>query len=356
MKNLDQMTAKERMTAYSKGEEVDRLPCFTFLGDTGTSLFGICPPEYYFSAEVMKDLEVKVYQTFKDDGISISTGLRGISEALGGEVEYPQNGLAYLKKPAIESYAELSNLPVTNPYKDGRLPILLKAIDLVKKAVGDEVNVSAGIAGPLSVAASIRGADHLMRDMIKEPEKVHELLEFSTECNLKFVEAAYNESGVNIGMADPVASCSLISKKTFREFAKPYLSKSADAIKKITGLAPSLHICGKTKAIWPELLDLDISSFSVDNVEDIRELKETIGHKFFLVGNVKPVETLKLGTAEDVMAEAKECIDKAIDSPKGFALAPGCQTPFNTPIENIHALINAARLYGSKAKIISGCD
>jgi len=37
---------------------------------------------------------------------------------------------------------------------------------------------------------------------------------------------------------------------------------------------------------------------------------------------------------------------KAHDSPKGYLLGLGCELPIKTPPENVHALIDAARIYG----------
>ena len=41
-----------------------------------------------------------------------------------------------------------------------------------------------------------------------------------------------------------------------------------------------------------------------------------------------------------------ECIDKAIDSPKGYILSTGCQIPKGTPIENVEIFMEAGRKYG----------
>lgn len=347
------MTPKERMSEYLKGNEVDRIPCFTFLGENATKLFNISLKDYYFSSNTMKEVEVNSYRTFGSDGIAVGTGLQGISEALGGIINYSDNELYVVEKPAISSYKEFCNLKTINPYEDGRLPILLKAIELIKKEVKDEVNVSIDIAGPISVAASIRGTSTFLKDLIKKPKEAHELLEFSTECNLEFVKAAYDNYGVGVSIGDPVASESVIGKKGFLEYANPYLKKCIDQIVDITGDKPTLHICGKTKSLWNYISELNISGFSVDNIEDILELKHSMGNKLFIIGNVDPVDILRFGTTEDVMNESKLCIDKAMNSPKGFALAPGCQIPLNTPKENIEAMINAARIYGKNARISS---
>lgn len=117
--------------------------------------------------------------------------------------------------------------------------------------------------------------------------------------------------------------------------------------------APSIHVCGFTKDRWQDIVDTGISSFSVDNCEDMKELKLQFGNEIGIVGNVSPVDVLRNGTCEEVVYEIKKCILQAGDSPKGFTLSPGCTVPINTPRENIIAMMNAASIYGKDAR--KGC-
>ena len=70
-------------------------------------------------------------------------------------------------------------------------------------------------------------------------------------------------------------------------------------------------------------------------------------------GNVPPVEVLKYGTIDEVIASVISCLKKGSDSPMGYALAAGCQVPPGVPRENLYAYIYAARKYGRGAK--KGC-
>ncbi|MDO7205170.1 uroporphyrinogen decarboxylase family protein [Paraclostridium bifermentans] len=59
-----------------------------------------------------------------------------------------------------------------------------------------------------------------------------------------------------------------------------------------------LYIYGKTKKVWGHMVDIGISNLSLDNVDDIGELKEAYGDKVCLIGNVDPVETIMRGSIE----------------------------------------------------------
>jgi uroporphyrinogen decarboxylase len=55
---------------------------------------------------------------------------------------------------------------------------------------------------------------------------------------------------------------------------------------------------------------------------------------------------MALGTPADVRQNVIECLRKGVGNPKGFILGLGCALPINTPIQNIHTLMSAAREYG----------
>jgi len=79
---------------------------------------------------------------------------------------------------------------------------------------------------------------------------------------------------------------------------------------------------------------------------DIGEAKTAVGDRVALLGNIRPTEVMYLGKPDDVRRNVRECLSKGWDSPKGYILGLGCGLPINTPPDNIHALVGAAREYG----------
>lgn len=347
----DEMTSKERREAYFRGEEVDRLPCAIMFEETAAVYAGINVEEYYFDSNKMLEAEKFIVREFGAESCGINVTLRGLGEALGSKMGYSDSRASFLIDPVLKDYKMLDNMDIVNPYKDGRLPITLEALGKIKKELGNEASVGSGVSGPVSAASAIRGTENLMRDFIQNKEGIHKLLNFIVECNLAYVEAVYREHGLMCGIGDPISCANLISPKQFREFSKPYLSKMIDGMYKITGEKPSLHICGKTKGIWNDLHDLNISAFSVDNCEDMEEVKNALGDKVCLVGNIDPVSIIRNGTVEDVYREVKSCIEKASDSPNGYIVGSGCDIPGGAPIENIKSVIEATKKYSGRISI-----
>ena len=215
-----------------------------------------------------------------------------------------------------------------------------------------DLPISTSTNGPLSAAQSIRPVELILKDMRKNKENLHKLIELALDCCIKWVEAFTKEFGsISFSFGDPVASGALISKKMYDEYAFPYQERLVNAVYEITGNKPVCHICGKSKELWEDLGRLNISGYSVDNVEDIGELKEVLGDKMLIIGNIAPVEVMNLGTVDDVIEAVKTCIIKAADSPKGYLLHTGCDVPIKTPLSNLEAYIYAVKKYGRNARI-----
>lgn len=341
----EEMTPRERMDAFSRGEEIDRVICVPDMGVTMIHFLGIKASDYYHSAELMAELEIALFKRLRHDSLSISTSLRGMAEAMGSKVAFPDYNISYLLEPAVKSVDEIESLKVVNPLKDGKLPILLKALKLTRDALIKHVDVGAAMSGPFSVAASVVGTENLLKWMVRHPEKVHTLMSIVAESNNKYIEEVA-KLGLSVSFADPMSSTNILNPKLFREFSLPYLKINIDKIKETTGNSPGIHICGKSKKLWEDVANAGVSNFSIDNIEDLEEAKKIMGDKVIITGNVPPVDAVYLGTREDINKSVKECIRKGHDSPKGYILSTGCQIPMNTPIEKIEMFMEAGKKYG----------
>ncbi|MFA5383472.1 MAG: uroporphyrinogen decarboxylase family protein [Eubacteriales bacterium] len=241
----DEMTPKERMSAFAKGEAIDRIPCIPLMGETQTPLTGKKLSDYYHSPDLMAEVEITCFRMFGHDGVGIGPGLHAIPEAMGTKLKFPDEGLSFVSEPVLKDYADFDRLKPDDPHSDGRLPLILKALQIIDKKIGSQVNIGSGVGGPFTAAAGLRGTENFLRDLQKNPEMAHRLLEIVTESALRYI-----------------------------------------------------------------------------------------------------IDTMMKGTREQILAEAKECLRKTYDNPKGYILSTGCQIPIGTPPENIIALMDAARIYG----------
>lgn len=345
MKYKDEMTSNQRMKAYFNGEDVDRLPFSVYLGEPSAKFLNITTYDYYHNSNNMVNTEVFCYERYGHDGVSIRTGLHGFAEAMGSKLRFPNNGLATVEEAFLFSEKNYNKLKPADPRKDGRLPIFLEGIEKLQEKLGNQVGVSASIPGPFTTLSSLRGPEQLMKDLYNNPENVHKWMEIVNKTIIEYIKET-SKLGVGVGFADPMASGSLMSPKMFREFAQPYLKECSDKINELIGKRPSLHICGNTEKILKDMVDVGISSLSLDNVVDMKKAKEEVGSNICLVGNVKPVDTILNGSREDIFTEIRGLIKLLHDNPKGYIISPGCQLPMPITLEKVDIYVEAAKTFG----------
>lgn len=341
----DEMTPVERSQAIKTGRDYDRIPCSPMVAEHVIWSTGISIKEYLYNPKLAAQAQAKAFEYFGYDSVSVSPDHHGFAEALGSQFRYTDKERPQIAQPGLKNVDDIEQLEPVDPKKTGRLKLCIEAVARLQEMVGNKVKVGSGMGGPMTCASLLRGADNILRDMKKNPEAVHKVMEVNTQNLINYMSACW-EYGVGCSVGDSFASCTVISPKNFRVFVKPYLKRVADWQIKNIGKAGNLHICGDSRPIWHDMAQLGFSSISLDNAMDLAEAKEVFGPSIALKGNVKPVETMLLGSVEDVMRESKECIEKCMDIPRGYTLSSGCTLPIQTPVENVEAMVNAARLWG----------
>lgn len=344
-----ELTPRERLQRYSRGEEVDRIPTALGANETIPGLFGISQRDYYFSADRMVEVESRMAEEFQADNMGVGLGLRTLVEALGTKMHYPSDNVSSVETPAIRDYAELDGRGPADIEKDGRLPIVMEAFQRLMEKYGEERILATGLAGPVTTAMELVGVEKFLMDSIREPENIQKLLRYTTLCVVQCARDIHQKLGISLSLSEPMASREIFSLKQFRKFALPALQETVDGFLQFQG-APELHVCGRSRDRWEDLVNLGISSFSIDNCENIEELKTLYGDRVAVPGNVAPVDALRFGTPADVESAVKRCIEQAGDAPLGFRVNAGCTVPVGTPRENLIAYMNAAAVYGRGAR------
>ena len=137
----------------------------------------------------------------------------------------------------------------------------------------------------------------------------------------------------------------------FRDLGLPSLQKIT-RICRDAGIPCQVHSCGPERALV-EICAKETDLTSINPLErppmgdcDLAEIKRLFGDDIGLMGNLHTTEQMLHGTPEDVARESRWCIDVAAEG-GGFILSTGDQCGRDTPDENIHAMIEAARAYGA---------
>lgn len=340
----DKMTPMERAVAYARGEMIDRLPCNPNVANGVARVYGCKISEFNTSAKTLADAQIASYRRFGYDSVRIFTDLFPWAEAMGAEVNFPEDNTADLEKPAIDDISQIVKLQPADPYKDGRLPVHIEAMKYLIDELGKEVPCAGGIVGPFTNAFFLIGVEKMTKLFFKNPEAVHKLCELSLETCIRYASSIIN-LGLTPTISEPLSSSTVVSPKHFRQFGLPYIKKLVEFInshhKPVT-----IHICGKTDKIWEDVVNMGIAGFSIDNVVDLKKCKDEIGDRVRILGHVDPSSIMYAGTTSDVREAVVKCVQQAWDAPKGYVVMSGCSLPIETPLENIKAMMDTVREIG----------
>lgn len=341
----DRMTPKERIGALLQGKPIDRIPAVPVLLNAASRVTGYTVKEMVTDGEKLAESHIAAYRKYGSDMITILTATASSAEAMGTVLAYPEDNAPYVQTPLLQTSADLGKLKPLDVYTDGRLPIYLEATERCVAEVGDEVFVGTLFAGSFTTAASLLGTAPFVKGLFKDPDFAHQLLRYTTDQTKLWIDAIVKAGGVPVN-CEPIATGSILGRPQFETFVVPYLIELQEHVK-AHGLPALSHICGRIDSVLEAFVDTSPTVISVD-LADMGYLSRTYGTRVGLMGNVKPAETIFLGTPEDVDHEVKSIIEQAGNNPAGFVLATGCEVPLDSPAENLLAMMDAARKYGQK--------
>lgn len=348
------MTDGERMQKYAAGEEVDHIPFSIQSNEEAmANIFGYTTAQWRNDVKVHIDVIKRRKEEFNIGGLAAGLRLRTMAQAVGSEIYFPEVGIDRVIKPVLEDYDQLKTLMKDNPKKNPVfLSVLQRGIDL--KAAFPEMGIAMPVAGPFTNASCIRPVEKILRDTVRHPEELHDLLKWCVDYTVAYAEMFADEfGGGGCTICDPVSCSDILGKRNYKKFSEPHLIELIEGLTQALGRKPGIHICGKTSPLWDEMSQLKVANFSVDNMEDLAAARDIMGPHFGLMGNVAPVDVMLNGTIDDVIETCKTCIIKGSEAENGYTLGTGCQVPIGTPRENFDAFIFATRKYGRGAR--KGC-
>ena len=287
MEGLPRYTPRSRVMTAIGLSIPDRVPVVPQITYTTAQLTGVDFREAARDPFIMAEALYQGYKRFGYDGVYAGweASFNIVAEAMGCRLRTPSNNISSVAEGVVKEEKDIDGLKPPDPERDGRLPIYLKVVEILKDRLGDEVPIFSYIPGPLTLSGLLYRVDRLMLDILMNPEIVYRLNEVSMEASKRFAEAKIRRGVDILVLADPTASASLISPEMFKKFAMPYIEEVMKFVRE-EGAIPSLHICGKTTPILEPMAETGAKILELDNVVDLGEAKERVGRKICLMGNV----------------------------------------------------------------------
>jgi uroporphyrinogen decarboxylase len=135
----------------------------------------------------------------------------------------------------------------------------------------------------------------------------------------------------------------LVHPDAWRKHFKPRLREMYATAHKYADFV-MIHTCGDVSAILPDLVELGVNVLHPVQPEamDVDWIKREFGKDLCLYGGVGTQSTLPYGTEQDVRDEARRRIE-TLGAGGGYILGPAGAISTDTPIENVVALVEAAK-------------
>jgi len=331
MITTDKLFGKTLIEAAFKREQVARVPWVPFVGVHGASLINSSADQYLKSSEKIVKGITKAIELYRPDGIPVVFDLQIEAEILGCKLSWNKdNPPAVIGHPLTEG-KNLNDLKRLNK-DEGRIPVVLEATEKLREMYPD-IALYGLITGPFTLALHLQGTDIFMK-LFEDPGYVSELMDYCNNVAIDY-SSMLMEAGCDvIAVVDPMTS--QIDPDSFSSFVSPYVTKLFDHIRQ-SGRLSSFFVCGHAQQNVEVMAECKPDNISIDENIPLDFMKNiALEKQISFGGNIKLTSVLLLGDEIDSKKEAVTCID--LGGNNGFILAPGCDLPMDTPVNNLKAV------------------
>ena len=307
---------------------------------------GIDTRDYYLFPDQWLKINLDLLKRFPDavwiPGFWVEFGMAAEPSAFGCKVRFHSD-----RPPSIESVvSDLSfwaKASPVNPADHGLMPLVLRLYQLMEQRLrADGLGIRMVAArGPMTTASWVMGVTPLMKGLSKQPEEMSKFLDTITTSLIRWLEAQLEtlQQPEGVMLLDDLVG--MISPSMYQTLVEPHLKR---IFAHFSGLLRIYHNDTPCPHLLEHLAQAGFDVFNFSHETDIALVKEKMGGRVALMGNVAPLGLGVRGTPEEVFAAASQCLDKAAPG-GGMILSFGGGVSPGTLPENIDALLEAARVW-----------
>lgn len=334
------MTSLERVMTVFKGGSPDIRPVVPEVFGLSARLNGYRVYEYVTDGRVMAECQIKARREMGYDILFAFADLLVEAEAIGCRLHYNEDAYPYLVEPVLKDLDSVADLYLPDPFKDGRMPVLIEAARLLREKEGNNCLIAACVVGPVTLASHLLGIERFLYKLIDEPERIKSLLDY-TEKVMKIYGAELLRAGAHcIIVFDPVCSPDVLPPSYFLKLESPRLKRVFEYLSSSgTGIS-WISIAGPTQKILPYYRESGINLATIDYEVPVSEAL-SLCNGIILNGNLKPYDFVTNGP-EEIEEKTRVCIIEA-SGRRNFIIGSGCEIPLEARAENLMALVRAAR-------------
>ena len=325
-------------------EKMDKIPLALIIDSPWIpGYLGISHMDYYLDPELWFQSNKKIHEEFPDiiflPSWWMEYGMAAEPSVLGVKIKFWENNTP----SEVENLHSLEDLDKISSYEiksDGFAALTLHRIKMQKQGIIDLGHILPIVTarGPLCTAGFVRGTSNLMMDLIMNPDPVHQLLDLTTNLVIDWLKAQaeiIGDSVEGIFVLDDIVG--FVGEEDYKSFAHPYLKRICEAFPK--DWVKIYHNDADVNNCLKYLPDTGFNVLNWGKQTDISEVKEIVGDRMCLLGNVNPLEIGVQGTPNEVYQAATDVLEKS--KGEGIILSMGGGVSPSMPGENIFAMQKA---------------
>ena len=326
------MKPLERYLATLEGKPVDhlaRLPILMqFAAEHIGSYYGAFASDY----RILAESNIVCAREFGIDQMNTMSDPYRETQGFGAKIIYERDMVPRCEKHPLEDAPDFSKLPRPNPLEAERMRDRIEAVRAYHARVGGEYSIMGWVEGPAAEAADLRRLDNFFVDLLEDESYIGDLMDLCVDVALEFARPQVADGADTIGIGD--AAASQVSPAVYERLILPREQRLVRGLKEM-GAKVRMHICGNITHLLPGLASLGLDVIDVDHMVSVAEVREALGAKVAIGGNLAPVADIFRGTPDSIRAKLERCYREAGNP---FIVNAGCEIPSRTPAENLRAL------------------
>jgi len=321
----------QRYLGVLNGQDVDFLPRIPILMQFAAEYIGSNYAAFASDYRVLVRANERCAKDFGIDQLSCISDSYRETQGFGAEITYQTNSVPRSTHPLAET-KDLSVLGRPEPLESERMLDRIRAVEAYKQQFGDEYSILGWVEGPAAEAADLRDVINFLMDVMDDEPFTCDLMDVCLDAGIEFAVAQVRAGADTIGIGDAIAS--QVSPHTYESIILPRERRLVDAIKD-AGAYVKLHICGNITHLLDGIAELNADIVDVDHMVDISTVRQKLGRKVTISGNIDPAAGVCSGSPESIRQTMLQAY-RQVGNP--FMVNAGCEIPPPTPPENLKAL------------------
>ncbi len=291
--------------------------------------------------ELAMEATLQPLRRFPLDAAIIFSDILTIPDAMGTKVRFAPGEGPIIDDPA-NSEKRIKQL--ITPDVEDTLGYVAKAISATRAAMPADIPLIGFAGSPWTVACyQVEGGSSKLFFTIKKmaydaPKLLHELLRKITAVTIDYLCMQIQAGANAIMLFDSWGG--VLSPECYDAFSLPYLKTITQALKEKHPDIPVTAFSKQAHHAYSKLANIGVQGIGVDWMIDLRDVRAQVGPDVALQGNLDPAVILT--TPEIVSEHAHRMLDQIASKP-GYIANLGHGIDKHTPIENMHALVEAVQ-------------